>query len=493
MSRLPQSFILTVLLSLGPVLSSMAQDQEPPEIHPVTTSDPEIPLASLRIMVRPLDQQELQVEADAWFSLLKQKAQQIAAARLGVQKTNQVMAAAPPAEAPADDSAADEPAADNLPADEPAEDAAPGDDDAAVDPANVTAAALDEVDQQLEGLAPEAAGDVKDQLLEDVGTLIDERTAISDRLEIVLDSLQRKGGEVETYRQYAIAVAGVDLDASDAQATWATFHNWMVSKEGGQRWAWNLVRFLAILLVAYLLAKILSTVVHWLLEKKVRLTKLAERLIANTIRNVLLAIGFTVALTALEIDITPILAAIGATGLVVGLALQSTLSNFASGLMILINRPFDVDDVVTAGGITGKIHQMNLVSTTFRTFDNQTIHVPNNEIWSNVITNITANQTRRVDLEFGIGYEDDFEQAEQLILETVRAHELVLSDPEPVVITHALADSSVNIVCRPWARTSDWWQVKTELTRAVKKQFDAHGISIPFPQRDVHVHQQTAP
>jgi len=136
---------------------------------------------------------------------------------------------------------------------------------------------------------------------------------------------------------------------------------------------------------------------------------------------------------------------------------------------------------------------MNLVSTTFKTFDNQTIHVPNNEIWNSVVTNVTANDTRRVDLEFGIGYDDDFDRAEQIIEEVVSEHDLVLDDPSPMVVTHALADSSVNIVCRPWAKTSDWWQVKTDVTREVKRRFDAEGISIPFPQRDVHVYHRSAP
>jgi small conductance mechanosensitive channel len=200
-------------------------------------------------------------------------------------------------------------------------------------------------------------------------------------------------------------------------------------------------------------------------------------------------IGFAIALTALEIDITPILAAIGAAGFIIGFALQGTLSNFASGLMILINRPFDEGDVVEAGGVTGTVKAMNLVSTTFRTFDNQTIHVPNNSIWGSVITNITANDTRRVDMQFGIGYEDDFEEAERIIRDVVDSHELVLKDPEPAVVLHELADSCVNIVCRPWVNTSDYWKVKTEVTRRVKQRFDEAGISIPFPQRDVHVYQ----
>ncbi|QDV63436.1 Small-conductance mechanosensitive channel [Crateriforma conspicua] len=513
-------FILTFLLCFA-VGTAVAQDAsvskeastaESPAPQPTTTINPEVPLDVLRVLVRPLDQDELKVEADAWFKLLKNKARQIAAAKLSVKKTNSAIESKDPTQAAdilqkaeaskqaADASAKEveqemaETAKSTL---GPTADAADiTDPDATEDEADEEDPPGDDADPQAE--ADEATSDddataaaetLKTELLESVATLQDERTAISDRLEIVLDSLQAKGGEVETYRQYVLAVSGVDLDASDATATWSAITGWFVAREGGQRWAWNLVKFVAILIVSWVLSKILASIVNWLLDRKIRLSQLAERLISGTIRNVFLLVGFAVALTALEIDIAPIIAAIGATGLVVGLALQQTLSNFASGLMILINRPFDVEDVVNAGGVTGKVHKMNLVSTTFRTFDNQTIYVPNNEIWNNVITNITANHTRRVDLEFGIGYGDDFEQAEQIIMDVLKNHELVLSSPEPVVITHALADSSVNIVCRPWARTADWWQVKTEVTREVKRRFDEAGISIPFPQQDVHVYQ----
>ncbi|MEM9657042.1 MAG: mechanosensitive ion channel family protein, partial [Planctomycetota bacterium] len=246
-----------------------------------------------------------------------------------------------------------------------------------------------------------------------------------------------------------------------------------------------------VLLISYFVARLVAAVVNWLLERRLKLSRLAEDLISRTIKNLILIVGFAIALTALEVDITPIIAAIGAAGFIVGFALQGTLSNFASGLMILVNKPFDVGDVVTAGGVTGAIHGMNIVSTTFRTFDNQTIHVPNNEIWGNVITNITANDQRRVDMEFGIGYDDDLEQAERIIREVVEENELVLDDPEPMIAMHELGDSTVNIVCRPWAKTSDWWSVKTQVTRRVKQRFDEAGISIPFPQRDVHVYQHS--
>lgn len=483
------------------------------DLKPFTTIDPTIPLDQLKIMVRPLTRQELQVEADAWFKLLRNKARQIAAARLGVKKTNEAISTdddqqaleslkkAESVQKTADKMAKEteedlvKKAQENLGVDVAVDAAKPDQTEAEKTTAEEQVAGSSETDDTGKATAPEVdstpthtAEVMKEQFLVNLTKLQDERTALSDRLEIVLTSLALKGGDVETYRKYIAAVSGIELDTSDASATWSGIKGWIISKEGGQRMAWNVGKFIATLLITWLVARIGSGVVRWILERKVRLTQLAENLISSTIKNIIFLIGFAVALTALEVDVTPILAAIGATGLVVGLALQGTLSNFASGLMILINRPFDVGNVVTAGGITGTVRQMNLVSTTFRTFDNQTIHVPNNSIWNNVITNITANKVRRVDLEFSIGYDDDFEQAEQIIKEVLEENELVLKDPAPVVVTHALADSSVNIVCRPWAKTENWWDVKTAVTREVKRRFDQANISIPFPQQDIHVY-----
>ncbi len=493
-----------VLVSLGWVARGEAQESaEPaskPEAQALTIADPDIGLEQLKVLVKPLTKSELEVEASAWFELLQLKARQIAATRLGVMKTQQALKAE-------DEGAAAESLKAAQTVSRAAEAAAEEGEQALTDTAKqalgVDPASPEEsenIDPQ-EGNSPspnadastaaevtESAELMKDELLGDVTELQDQRTAIGDRLAVVLDSLESKGGDVQEYRQYLTAVSGVELDTSDVSSAWAGIMGWISSKEGGQRWLWNLGEFLAILLVTYIVARMVAAIVNWLLERKVQLSQLAERLLRSTITNLIMLIGCAIALTALEVDITPILAAIGATGLVVGLALQGTLSNFASGLMILINRPFDVGDVVSAGGVTGTVNQMNLVSTTFRTFDNQTIHVPNNEIWNNVITNVTANETRRVDMEFGIGYDDDFEQAEKIIQSVVQAHALVLEDPTPVVVTHALADSSVNIVCRPWAKTGDWWTVKTDITREVKRRFDQAGISIPYPQQDIHVY-----
>ncbi len=209
-------------------------------------------------------------------------------------------------------------------------------------------------------------------------------------------------------------------------------------------------------------------------------------MIIATVKNLVIFLGILIALSQLGISLGPLLTGLGIAGFIVGFALQDTLSNFASGMMILLYRPFDVGDFVTAGGVTGKVGHMSLVNTTFKTIDNQVLIVPNNLIWQSVITNVTAQRLRRVDLTFGVAYNDDVEKVERILAEIVAEHELVLDEPEPMIRLHELADSSVNFVCRPWVKTDDYWDVYWDVLRTVKLRFDAEGITIPFPQREIH-------
>ncbi len=155
--------------------------------------------------------------------------------------------------------------------------------------------------------------------------------------------------------------------------------------------------------------------------------------------------------------------------------------------MILFFRPFDIDDFVEAGGVSGKVTSLNLLATTIRTADNKEMIVPNNAIFSNVITNSTSVDKRRVDMEFGIGYDDDIDQTLSILNDIVTNHPMVLKNPEPTIKVHTLADSSVNFICRPWTKSSDYWDVYWDVTREVKKRFDAEGIGMPYPQQDVHL------
>ena len=269
--------------------------------------------------------------------------------------------------------------------------------------------------------------------------------------------------------------------------------DWLLSDTGGIKWGLNILSFLLIVVLARIVAGIIAGIVRKAISSdKFNTSDLLKDFIINTVRKVVFFIGVVIALEQLEIDIGPLLAGIGVLGFVVGFALQETLGSFAAGVMILLYRPYDVGNVVTVAGETGKVNAMSLVSTTLITPDNQVLTIPNNAIWGSVIRNITANDTRRVDMVFGIGYSDDMDQAAAIIKSVVEAHEAVLKDPEPQIEVAELADSSVNFVVRPWAETGDYWAVKFDVTKTIKERFDAEGISIPFPQRDLHVFQESA-
>ncbi|RLA04622.1 MAG: mechanosensitive ion channel family protein, partial [Gammaproteobacteria bacterium] len=147
-------------------------------------------------------------------------------------------------------------------------------------------------------------------------------------------------------------------------------------------------------------------------------------------------------------------------------------------------------DMIQVAGVEGKVDSMNLLSTQLRKTDNQLVIVPNNSVWGDVIINITGITKRRIDLVFGIGYSDDIDKAQRILEEIVSEHELVLKDPESVVKLHELADSSVNFICRPWVKPNDYWDVYWDITQEVKRRFDAEGVSIPFPQQDIHIYQE---
>jgi len=199
-------------------------------------------------------------------------------------------------------------------------------------------------------------------------------------------------------------------------------------------------------------------------------------------------IGLLIALSQIGLDLTPILTGFGVAGVIIGFALQDTLSNFASGMMLLIYRPFDVGDFVEAGGVSGKVSHMSLVSTTIKTFDNQIMIVPNSKIWGDTIKNVTHERVRRVDMVFGIGYSDSVEHAELILNNIIDAHPAILRSPEKTIKLQTLNTSSVDFIVRPWVKTEDYWDVYWDITREVKLRFDKEGLSIPFPQQDVHLH-----
>ncbi len=341
-------------------------------------------------------------------------------------------------------------------------------------------------------LAARAEGTEKENYLQELNRLHEQQVLLVDRLKLILAELQSKGGDIAPFDTYIDATSGIKVDTEDSSAVLAATIGWLKSPEGGIRWAINIVLFFIVLLVFKVLAGIFARITEHAVARMQGASDLLKHFFVNTVSNLTKIIGIMIALTMLEINIAPLLAAVGAVGFIVGFALQGTLSNFASGLMILIYRPYDLGDVVNVAGTTGSVNAMTLVSTTLKLPDNQIVVIPNNAIWGTTITNVTGSETRRVDMVFGIGYDDDIDKTEQVLTKILQEHPLILKDPEPVIRVHELADSSVNFVVRPWASTGDYFAVYWDVTRAVKERFDAEGISIPYPQQDIHLYPEPA-
>ena len=214
--------------------------------------------------------------------------------------------------------------------------------------------------------------------------------------------------------------------------------------------------------------------------------------VAGLARFSIIAFTIIAMLSKLGVQTTSFVVVLGAAGLAVGLALQGSLSNFASGVLLLTFRPFKKGDFIEAGGTSGSLHEISVFTTVLHTPDNKKVIVPNAQVTGAVIINYSANDTRRVDMVAGIGYGDDIGKAREVLPRIVSSHASVLQDPAPVIEVGELADSSVNLIVRPWVKTADYWRVYWDLTEEIKLEFDREGISIPFPQTDVHLFQDSA-
>ena len=248
----------------------------------------------------------------------------------------------------------------------------------------------------------------------------------------------------------------------------------------------KLIAAILVLIIGRWLARKISKLITKLLEKNnvdLTLTKFLDNIIYYT----LMVVVVIAAAGQLGINTTSFLTIVGAAGLAIGLALKDSLSNFASGVMLILFRPFNVGDFVTVGGVSGSVVSISLFNTILNTVDNKREIVPNSSVTSDVITNVTANDTRRVDLVIGIGYDDDIKKAKEVLNRIVKEDERVLESPAAKVAVSELADSSVNFVVRPWVKTDDYWNVYFDLTEKIKLTFDEEGISIPYPQQDVHL------
>jgi small conductance mechanosensitive channel len=319
------------------------------------------------------------------------------------------------------------------------------------------------------------------------------RDAQADTLLAVVEVAEEKGLDVTEERTLLIRVRGIDASTLDAGALTSLVEDWL---QRGKTWLVDngpglIVRTIAFLLVL-LAFKFLASIAGRLAKKalsstKLKITDLLRHFFVGMVQKIVFVVGLLFAFRTVGVDLGPVLAGVGIIGFVVGFALQDTLGNFAAGIMILLYRPFDVGDLIEGAGTLGTVVDLTLVSTTLNTLDNQKVIVPNGAIWGGTITNVTARKTRRVDLVVGIGYGDDIEKAKAAIEDVLASQELVLADPAPDVAVHGLGESSVDLRVRPWCNTGDYWQVASDTLMLVKQRLDKEGITIPFPQRDLHM------
>ena len=257
----------------------------------------------------------------------------------------------------------------------------------------------------------------------------------------------------------------------------------------------GLVKNIIVALIIFYVGRVaISLVVRGLrkIMRKQDVDKTLETFVCNLVRIVLLVVVIIAAIGQLGIQTTSFIAIFGAAGLAVGLALQGSLSNFASGVLIVLFRPYKVGDFIEGAGISGSVEEVQILTTVLKTGDNKQVIVPNSQIMGSIITNYSANATRRVDMVIGVSYSDDLDKVRSTIQELVAAENRILDEPACTIAVSALADSSVNFVVRPWVNTPDYWPVMFDLTEAIKKRFDKEGISFPFPQQDVHLYRASA-
>jgi small conductance mechanosensitive channel len=351
---------------------------------------------------------------------------------------------------------------------------------------------IDELETQLEEI-PDDKNVFK--LLLTAKKSLDTNTTSMDVVLELMETLELDTGVYRTQlltatRDISSGLLGTGVAINLLGTTLKKVAGWLV--DSGPSYLLKLLLFVGIIFVF----RFAKRVVRRGLEKAIdasdlNLSQLARRMIISTASNLVMLFGILVALSQLGISLGPLLAGLGVAGFVIGFALQDTLGNFAAGMMILLYRPYDIGDLIDVGDVFGKVDKMSLVSTSLLTLDNQLFVVPNSKIWGDVIKNVTAQETRRVDMVFGISYGDDIPKAESILEDILQSHDKVLDMPESMVRLHTLGASSVDFVVRPWVKVDDYWDVYWDVTRTVKLRFDEEGVSIPFPQRDVHVYNQS--
>jgi small conductance mechanosensitive channel len=291
------------------------------------------------------------------------------------------------------------------------------------------------------------------------------------------------------YRQVLIRTTGLTEDIFDLEVAQGLFDEFLDSVldwlgDNGVTIVFQILVFIVIVMVSRVLGNLAGNLVRRGLDASgMKASDVLKSMFASIVSRTILLLGLLFGISQLGVEIGPVLAGIGIIGFAVGFALQETLSNFAAGTMLLVYRPFDSGDVISAGGVTGTVSELSLVNTTLHTFDNRQIVVPNSKIWGDIITNVTAQEERRVDITVRVSPEESTERVEQALAAVIAADDRVLSEPAPNIRINKLDDAAVEYIIRPWAARDDYWNLYWDLNRAIKVKFEDEGIRLAFEQR----------
>ena len=280
------------------------------------------------------------------------------------------------------------------------------------------------------------------------------------------------------------------ITGSDLAELWDKIGLWEKIMTQGTEFGIQLLIAVGIFWVGRIIARVLQEGLHRALQSQ-QVDKILETFVCNLAYWLIMIFVIIAAVNQIGVQTTSLVAILGAAGLAVGLALQGSLSNFAAGVLIVVFRPYRVGDWVEAAGISGSVQQVQILTTILITGDNKQIIVPNSQIMNSVITNYSANDTRRVDMTIAVSYSDDLDKVRKTLQDLISNDSRILQEPKCMIAVSELADSSVNFIVRLWVKTENYSDVKFDMTEAVKKRFDMEGISFPFPQQDIHIYERS--
>ncbi|MTJ53536.1 mechanosensitive ion channel [Anabaena sp. UHCC 0253] len=350
---------------------------------------------------------------------------------------------------------------------------------------------LEKAAEQLDKNA-DAEAKFKNQLVANVTELQSERTAVIDRFKVVLAELESKGGDPKAYQQYIEAISIVAVDLQDTEGAGVRLVSWVKSGEGGLRWAANIGKFVGIVIASTLVSQILGIILNRSLKRIGGASELLRQFTVMVIKRGGVVVGVMLALTALEVSLGPILALLGGASFVLAFALQSNLGNFASGLMIMFNKPFDIGDEVKVGGIWGYVDSISLASTKIKGFAGQMYVIPNNNVWGGMIENLTYAEIRKVSIWLRIDLNEDLAKVQKLLVEIIKSHPKILADPKPGKFLWSVEEYYFSIGVSGWTTTDDFWGVHEDVIQMIQERFKQENIQMSaIPGHNLYLPQTT--